>query len=103
MRARTTSSGCKALGFGNALLLVDAGEDDAIGETQAGDELGRENFAAQRVGAGFEHGPEARLRINGTECPESFANGGGVVGEVLDERDAVDLVAHFKAALDAFK
>jgi len=26
-----------------------------------------------------------------------------VVGEVLNDRDAVDLVAHFKAALDAFK
>ena len=55
----------QALGFGDALLLVDAGEDDAVGEAEAGDEIGRENFAAQRVGARLEHGPEARLRIDG--------------------------------------
>ena len=81
----------QALGLGNALLLVDAGENHAIGEAETGDEIGREDFAAQRVGAGFEHSPDASPRINGTQCPEGFADGGGVVGEVLDERDAVDL------------
>ena len=83
--------GIEPLGFGNALLLVNAGEHHAIGETQARDELVGEHLAAQRVGARFEHGPEPRLRINGAERAESFANGGGVVREVLNERDAGDL------------
>ncbi len=52
----------QALGFGNALLLVDAGEHDAIGETEARDELGRENLAAQRVGARFK---TAQMRPEG--------------------------------------
>ena len=51
----------QALGLGNALLLVDAGEDDAVGEAQALDEIGFEDFAAQRVGARLEDGPEARI------------------------------------------
>ncbi len=93
----------ETLGLGNALLLIDAGEDDAVGEAKAGDEIGGEDFAAQRVGARFENGPEARLRINGAKCAKGFANGGGMVGEVLNDGDAVDLGADFKAALDALE
>ena len=37
------------------------------------------------------------------ECPEGFADGGGVVREVFDEGDAVDFGADFEAALDALE
>ena len=95
--------GMEALGLGDALLLVDAGENDAIGEAKAGDEIGFEHFAAQRVGARLENGPEARLRIDGAQGAQGFANGGGVVREVFNDGDAGDLGADFEAALDALE
>ena len=89
--------------LGNALLLEDAGEDDVIGEREACDEIVRQDFAAERVGARLEHGPEAPPRIDGAQCAEGFADGGGVVSEVFDDGDAVDYCADFKAALDALE
>ncbi len=93
----------QALGVGNALLLVDAGENDAIGEAQACDQIGLEHLAAQRVGARLQHCPEARLRIDGAQRAQGFANGRGVVGKVFDDGDAADFGAHFKPALDALE
>ena len=95
--------GVQALGVGDALLLIDAGENDVVGEAQAFDQIGFEHFAAKRVGARLEHGPEARLRIDGAQCAQGFADGRGVMGEVVDDGDAGDLGAHFEAALDAFE
>ena len=93
----------QALSLRNALLLKNGGEDDSIGEAEAFNEIGRENLAAQRVGARLEHGPKATRRIDGAECTEGFADGGGVMGKVLDEGDAVDFCADFETALDAFE
>ncbi len=100
--ARTTLR-VQALGLGNALLLVDAGQNDAIGQAQAGDQIGCKHLAAQRVGARLEHRPKARTRINGAQAPQGFANGGRMVGKVFDDGDAADLGAHFQAPLDAFE
>ena len=36
----------------DALLLVNAGEDRVVGLLEAGDEIGGEDFAAERIGAG---------------------------------------------------
>jgi hypothetical protein len=41
----------QALGLGYALLLIDGGEDDAIGEAKTLDEIGGEDLAAEGVGA----------------------------------------------------
>jgi len=41
----------QALGVWNALLLIDAGEGDAVGEAEAGDEIVLQYLAAKRVGA----------------------------------------------------
>ena len=49
--------GVKAFGVGDALLLIDAGENDAVGEAQAGDEFGLEDLATEGVGAGLEDCP----------------------------------------------
>src|SRR5580704_3330038 len=49
----------QALGAGNTLLLVDAGQDYFVREVKAGDEFSLKNLAAQRVGAGFKHSPKA--------------------------------------------
>ena len=54
--------GMQALGLGNAFLLVDAGEDDPIRQLQAGDDLGLQHFAPQRIGARLEHRPRAAHR-----------------------------------------
>jgi len=87
------------LGLGDALLLVDAGEDHAVGKAQAGDEVGFEDFAAKGVGARFQNRPDASRRINGTERTQGFANGCGVMGEVFDDGDAGNFGADFEAAL----
>ena len=39
----------KALGIGNALLLIDAGQYNIIGEAQACDQIGLQHLAPQRV------------------------------------------------------
>lgn len=49
--------GMEALGFRNALLLVDAGENNVVGEAEAGNEIRREDLAAESVGARLEYGP----------------------------------------------
>ena len=93
----------ETLGLGDALLLIDASQRDAVSEAKAGDEISGEDLATEGVGARFENGPEARLRINGTKGAKGFANGGGMVGEVLNDGDASDLGADFKAAFDALE
>ena len=94
----------ESLRVGNALLLIDEfGEDYAVGEAEAGDEIVLQDLAAEGVGARLEDGPEARLGVDGAESAEGFADGGGVVGEVVDDGDAGDLGADFKPAFDAFE
>ena len=74
--------GVQALGVGNALLLVDAGEDNAGRQAEAGDKIGFENLAAQRVGARLKDCPEARVGIDRAQGAEGFANGGWMVREI---------------------
>jgi len=81
--------------------VEDAGEDDFVGESEAFDQFALEDVAAEGVGAGFEHGPETAARVRGAKGAEGLANGGGVVGEVVDDDDAVDFHADFKATADA--
>ena len=54
--------GMQALGVRDALLLIDAGQNHVIGETETFNEIVFEHFAPQRVGARLQHGPEARHR-----------------------------------------
>src|SRR5580700_9919080 len=93
----------KALFFGDALLLVDSGENGVVGELEARDEIGGENFAPERIGTRLEHGPEAAVGVDGAEGAEGFANCRGVVGEVFNDGDAINFRADLKAALDALE
>ena len=93
----------QALGIRDALLLIDAGEDDAVGKTEAFDQIALEDFAAERIGARFEDCPKARMRIDGAQRAQGFANGGWVVGEIVDDGDAADFGANFETALDALE
>ena len=64
-------------------------------------EFGLENGAAGGVGARFEQDPQPRIRVALAQALHGEADGGGVVGEVVDDLDAVDLAAEFLAAGDA--
>jgi hypothetical protein len=77
--------GVQALGVGNTLLLIDAGQQDAVGQAQAGHQIGFEHLAPQRIRARLQHGPQPRLRINRAQRAQRFADGRGVVGEVVDD------------------
>ena len=103
LSARTTSSGMQPLGVGNALLLIDAGQHDAVGQAQARDQIGFEHLAAQRVGARLQDCPQTRLGINGAECPQRLANRRRMMRKVFDDGDAADLGAHLQPPLDAFE
>ena len=85
------------------MLLIDSSENDVVGEAQTFDQVRFEHFAPQSVGARLEHGPQARLRIDGAQRAQGFADGGGMMREVVDDGDAGDFGAHFKAALDTFE
>jgi hypothetical protein len=93
----------EALGGWDAFGLEDGGEDDAVGEGEAFDELGFEDVAAEGVGARFEDGPEALAGVGLAEGAEGFADGGGVVCEVVDDGDVVDDGADFETALNALE
>ena len=95
--------GMQALSLRYALLLIDRGENGAIGEAKTLHEIVRQNLAAERVGTRLENGPEPRARINRAQRPKSFADGSGVVREVFDKGDAVDFGTHFEASLDALE
>ena len=83
--------------------MKDAGEDDVVGKGKAFDQLALEDVAAQRVGTGFEHRPEGPARISGAQSTQGFADRGGMVGEIVDDGDAVDFCAHFEPASHAAK
>ena len=89
----------EALGEGDGLGLEDAGEDDLIGEGEGVDEVSLEDVAPESVGAGLEDGDEAAATVAGAQGTEGLADGRGVVSEVVDDGDAVDLGADLEAAL----
>ena len=62
----------QALGLRNALLLIDGGENGAIGEAEALDEVGGEDFAAQRVGSRLQNGPDASPKDKWHGVPGEF-------------------------------
>ena len=82
------------------LALEDAGEDDAIGEGERVHEGEFEDVAAESVGARLEDSPEATVGVALAKGAEGFANGGGMMREVVDDGDAVDLCANLEAAFD---
>ena len=86
--------------------LVEIGEGGDDGEVREGEGLGEfvlEDGAAGGVGARFEEDPQARVRVALAQALHGEADGGRVVGEVVDDLDAVDLAAEFLAAGDAFE
>ena len=69
------------------MLLINASEDDTVCQTETFNQLVLEDFAAKGVGARLEDGPETRLRIDGAQGTQGFADGRGVVGEVVNDGD----------------
>src|SRR5579872_5959245 len=88
----------ESLGGRDSLRLINAGEDDLVSKREAVDEFALEDVAAEGVAARLENGPEAAARIGRTQSAEGFADRGGMVGEVIDDRDAVDFSANLEAA-----
>jgi hypothetical protein len=72
-----------------------------VGEGEAFNQFALEDIAAKRVGARFQHSPEAAAGKSRAKGAQRFANGGGVVGEVVDDGDAVNLRANFETPAHA--
>ena len=102
-RVATTFSGWSRSAEGMLSDWKTAARDNAVGDSEAFDELGLKNVAAEGVGAWFEDGPEALARVGLAKCAEGLADGGGVVGEVVDDGDSVDDGADLEASLDALE
>lgn len=93
--------GVEALVWRDFFGAVDFGDEDASGEVEGGGEGVLENVAAGGVGSGLEESPDAGVGELVVEGGEGFADGGGVVSEVVDEVDVVDEGDGFEAAFDA--
>ena len=93
----------EALIFGDGLGAEDSGDDYFIGMRQAAREIALQHAAAQRIGARLENRPQACAGVAGAERLQRSGDGGGMMREVIDDRDAIDLGLHFEAALHALE
>lgn len=91
----------KAFGGRDHLGVKDTSEGGAIRNGEAVDQFPFKDITAEGVGAWLEHGPEAPAGIGGAQSAQRFADGGRVVGEVVDDGDAVNFGADFKPAANA--
>lgn len=95
--------GVEAVVFGDFVEVGDGGDDGEVGEGERFGEFVLEDGAAGGVRARFEEDPEAGAGVALAEALDGEADGGGVVGEVVDDFDAVGFAAEFLAAGDAFE
>ena len=71
-----------------------------IGLLQAPGQLGFHRAQLHGVAARLEHGQDALCADLATQAIHGGADGGGVMGEIIVDRDAIHRAAHFHAALD---
>ena len=89
--------------FGYPFRLKDSGDDYLVGNGQALDQLFLKNFAAQSIGAWLKDGPETRRRIACPQGAQGLGNGCGMMSEIVNDGDAVNLGFDFQAAFHALK
>lgn len=81
----------------------DLGDDDAIGTFKGVDEFLLEDISTGGVGAGFEHGPESAPGEPDAQGAQGFPDGGGMMTEIVDDRDAAGVPPDVHAACDALE
>ena len=81
----------------------DLGHDHALGQAQCLGELDLKVVTARGVAARLEDGPDPALGESAAKRLEGLADGGGVMGEVVDDGDAVDFAANFHPTPDALE
>ncbi len=95
--------GVEAFGGWELIQSGDLGDEDSIGLSKGGGEVVLKDGAAGGIRPGFEEGPQANSSEFFPEPGKRFADGGGVVSEIVDDGDAIHGAADFLASADALK
>ncbi len=95
--------GIEPLAFGDLMEIRDGGDDGEVRKREGFGELVLEDRALGGVRARFKKNPQAALGVALAQALDRELDGGRVVGEVIDDLDAVDLTTQFLAACDAFE
>src|SRR6185437_13953560 len=101
--ARDNRVQVEAFAFRYGFRAKDASDHHFVGGGQGLRQLVLQDIAAQGVGAGLQDGPQAAPGIAGAQSLDGFGDGGGVVGEIVNDGDAVHFGLHFQAALHALE
>ena len=95
--------GVEAFGWRELIQPGDLGYEDSIGLGKGGGEVVLKDGAAGGVRTRFEEGPQANGSEFFPEARKSFADGCGVVAEIIDDGDAIHGAADFLATADALE
>ena len=79
------------------------GQDYAICTRQRVDEFSLKDAAAQGVGARLEQRPEPAARETGTSRAKGFANGGGMMREIVHNDNTADFANNFHTPPHTFE
>src|SRR5271167_1791105 len=93
----------KALRFRDSIGLKYVGHNHIICYSETLREIGLKHVAAQRIGTRLQNRPKFRSRIASAQSGKSRGNRGGVVREIVNDGDAVNHGANFKAPFYALK
>ena len=95
--------GVEALVIGELSGAMNAAENDAIAESEGLRKSILENAATHGVGARLENGPETAVGPAEAGRFDGGANGGGMMGKIVDDENVVDLSFHIHSTFDALK
>lgn len=90
--------GVEALGGGDFMDIGQRCDDSNVCGGEGGCEFFLKNVALRGVGAWLEKNPQSGFWIALADGLDGKLNGGGVVGEIVDDFDAIDFAAEFLAA-----
>src|SRR5271165_1894697 len=93
----------KPLGFRNALLFENSGENDLVRETERLDKLALKDISPQRIRSRLKDRPQSRTWIRRAQGAQRLADSCRMMGKIVDDRDSVDDRLHLKPAFDARK
>ena len=79
----------------------DVGDDDDVGWAERPGQSVLEYVAPQRPRPGLEDRADSTVTVATPDRAEGLGDGGGVVGEVIQHGDPVDLAAQLQPSLDA--
>ncbi len=97
------SVGIEPVVFRDLVKIRDGGDDGEIRGGEGLGQLGLENGAARGVGARLEQNPQTPARMTLAQTLHRETNGRRMMGEIVDDLDAVDLALEFLAAGDTFE